>query len=89
MKQANNFFCTPSFALFGVNDKKHERPYLTIFVIILLLQHSEACKAAIQRLGSNISIPKISGYRNGNRMAGKGKCDSCCAQLYHIFIVVQ
>ena len=77
MKHEDNCRSTPSFALVGANHKKRETPYLTLFVIILLLQHSEACKTAIQRLGSNISKLKINGNRNGNRIAGKGKYNSC------------
>ena len=73
MKHENNGRSTPSLALVGANHKKRETPYLTIFVIILLLQQSEACKTTIQRLGSNISRLKINGNRNGNRIAGKGK----------------
>ena len=84
MKHENNGRSTPSLALVGANHKKRETPYLTIFVIILLLQQSEACKTTIQRLGSNISKLKINGNRNGNRIAGKGKYNWCYILLNNI-----
>ena len=77
MNHEDNCRSTPSFALVGANHKKRENLYLTLFVIMLLLQQSEACKTTIQRLGSNISKLKINGNRNGNRIAGKGKYNSC------------
>ena len=82
MKHANDYLSIPNFAL---ACKKLEALYLTIFVSLLLLQKSEACKTTLQRLGSNISKLKTDDYRSGIRMAGKGKYKSCYAQLYNIF----
>lgn len=53
---------------------------------MLLLQQSEACKTTIQRLGSNISKLQINGNRNGNRIAGKGKYNSCYVRLNNILL---
>ena len=82
MKHANDYLSIPNFVL---ACKKREALYLTIFVSLLLLQKSEACKTTLQRLGSNISKLKTDDYRSGIRMAGKGKYKSCYAQLYNIF----
>ena len=81
MKHANDYLSIPNFAL---ACKKLEALYLTIFVSLLLLQKSEACKITLQRLGSNISRLKTDDYRSGIRMAGKGKYKSCYAQPYNI-----
>ena len=82
MKHANDYLSIPNFVL---ACKKREALYLTIFVSLLLLQKSEACKTTLERLGSNISKLKTDDYRSGIRMAGKGKYKSCYAQLYNIF----
>ena len=82
MTHANDYLSIPNFVL---ACKKREALYLTIFVSLLLLQKSEACKTTLQRLGSNISKLKTDDYRSGIRMAGKGKYKSCYAQLYNIF----